>query len=77
MVVALPSVPVKSDDGYHTVASLLLLFGLVDDVGGGGGNLERPDMNRRRKRVIHVIVFFTQRVSVLHFHSYLVLGARQ
>lgn len=33
----LPSAPAKSDDGYRMVASLLLLFGLVDDVGAGGG----------------------------------------
>lgn len=59
MAEMLPSAPVESDDGYRIVASVLLLSGLVDDVGGGGGSLQRPEVNRKRKGVIRMIAILT------------------
>lgn len=55
------SAPVKNDDRYRTVASVLVLFVPVDDVGGGGGNLLWPVMSRRGEGVRH-----TQRLCYLN-----------
>lgn len=65
MVVALPSTAVKSGDGYRMVAAVLLLVGLVDDVGGGSGHLQRPDVHRRRKGVTHMIALLGTSLSAV------------